>query len=224
MPSVKTIITSKYQKVAIEIAQRIVEGKYEVGETIKSRSTIASNFGVSPETARKAINVLVDLEILEVKQGKGSKVISKEKAEEFLAQYDSEKSIKTLSTDIISTINHQKQEMDRMKQMIHAFMNQVSVAKKHYPFRPYELTVTGKSKTGQSLSELNIWHQTGATIIAIQHGPTLMLSPGPYATVEIDDIVYFVGDDSVLTRVNSFFNDEPIDITAETIETLVAED
>lgn len=223
MPRAENIITSKYQKVAIEIAQRIVDGKYEVGEKIKSRSTIASNFGVSPETARKAINVLVDLEILEVKQGSGSKVISKENAANFLSQYDSIKSIKTLSTDIIATINHQKQEMDRMKHMIHAFMNQVSVAKKHYPFRPYELTVTGTDKTGKSLSELNIWHQTGATIIAIQHGPTLVLSPGPYASIEKDDILYFVGDDSALTRVDSFFNDEPLEVTTETIDALSEE-
>lgn len=206
MPKVETIVTAKYQKVALQIAQRIVDDKYKVGEKLKSRSTIASNFGVSPETARKAINVLVDLDILEVRQGSGSVVVSKQKAEDFLEQFDSSNNIKTLSKDIIATINHQKKSMDQMKEMIHAFMNQASLAKKHYPFRPYELTVTGTSKVGQTLGELNIWHQTGATVIAIQHEETLVLSPGPYATVEEGDLLYVVGDDQVLLRIDAFFN------------------
>ncbi|MGT2895232.1 GntR family transcriptional regulator [Streptococcus entericus] len=208
MPKVENIVTSKYQKVALEIAGRIADGKYQVGEKLKSRSTIASNFGVSPETARKAINVLVDLGILEVRQGSGSKIISKEKAEEFITQFDSENNIKTLSKDIIATINYQKKAMDSMKQMIHAFMNQASLAKKHYPFRPYELTVTGTSKLGQSLADLNLWHQTGATIIAIQHEENLILSPGPYETIQAEDILYVVGDDQVLARVDAFFNQD----------------
>ena len=218
MPKVESIITAKYQKVALEVAQRIVDGKYKVGEKIKSRSTIASNFGVFPETARKAINVLVDLDILEVKQGSGSIVLSKEKAEEFIEQFDSTNNIKSLSRNIIATINHQKQEMDTMKKMIHAFMNQSSLAKKHYPFRPYELTVTGPDKIGKSLSELNIWHQTGATIIAIQHKETLTLSPGPYASIKENDILYFVGDDQVLTRMDAFFNEESLESLEDSME------
>lgn len=208
MPKVENIVTSKYQKVALEIAGRIAEGKYQVGDKLKSRSTLASNFGVSPETARKAVNVLMDLGILEVRQGSGSRVISKEKAEEFIDQFDSENNIKTLSKDIIASINHQKKSMDSMKQMIHAFMNQASLAKKHYPFRPYELTITGTSRVDQTLEELNIWHQTGATVIAIQHEENLVLSPGPYETVKAEDILYIVGDDQVLARVDSFFNAE----------------
>lgn len=206
MPRAENIVTSRYQQVALEIAGRIADGHYKVGDKLKSRSTLAGNFGVSPETARKAINILVDLEILEVRQGSGSTVISKERAEEFVEQFDSETNIKTLSKDIITTINHQKKGMDQMKQMIHAFMNQAALAKKHYPFRPYELTVTGRANLGKTLAELNIWHQTGATVIAIQKDKTLTLSPGPYATVDRDDIVYFVGDDQVLARMHSFFN------------------
>jgi len=70
----------RYQQIAVEIAERIVENRYQVGEKIHARSTLASNFNVSPETARKAINVLVDLEIMEVHHGSGAYVASREKA------------------------------------------------------------------------------------------------------------------------------------------------
>lgn len=67
----KRILLPRYQQVAVEIAERIADNRYQVGEKIHARSTLASNFNVSPETARKAINVLVDLGIMEVRHGSG---------------------------------------------------------------------------------------------------------------------------------------------------------
>ncbi len=58
--SKKEVAFPRYQQIAVAIAERIVDGKYPIGSKIYARSTLASNFNVSPETARKAINVLVD--------------------------------------------------------------------------------------------------------------------------------------------------------------------
>jgi len=82
----RMISSPRYQKVAIGIAQRIVDGKFPLGQKIKSRSTLASYFNVSPETARKAINVLADLDIVSVRQGSGVIVISRDKAIEYIAK------------------------------------------------------------------------------------------------------------------------------------------
>ena len=59
--SKKEVAFPRYQQIAVAIAERIVDGKYPIGSKIYARSTLASNFNVSPETARKAINVLVEL-------------------------------------------------------------------------------------------------------------------------------------------------------------------
>ncbi len=75
----KNLTLPRYQEIAVEIAERIVENRYQVGEKIYARSTLASNFNVSAETARKAINVLVDLEIMEVQQGSGTYVASRDR-------------------------------------------------------------------------------------------------------------------------------------------------
>lgn len=92
----KEITSSKYQKIAISVAQRIANGEYEVGEKLKSRTTIASTFNVSPETARKGLNILADLKILTLKHGSGAIVLSKERAIEFINQYESTHSIAVL--------------------------------------------------------------------------------------------------------------------------------
>ena len=70
------VYESRYQQIAVEMAEKIAEGWYEVGDRITSRSTIATTFHVSPETARKAMQVLVDMGIVTVKQAvNGSGVV-----------------------------------------------------------------------------------------------------------------------------------------------------
>lgn len=200
------IVTSRYQKVAVGIAQRIVEGKYAVGEKLKSRSTIASNFNVSPETARKAINVLVDLDIMTVKQGSGTIVLSKEKAAEFLEQYEATSSARVLQREIRDSVLRQKKEMEVMTGLLESLLSQSAAVREKFPFTPFELEIPESGQhLGKSLSDLNLWHQTGATVVAIRHQEQLLLSPGPYAVIEAGDILYFVGDELTLPRMKNIF-------------------
>ncbi|MBJ8325547.1 GntR family transcriptional regulator [Streptococcus pacificus] len=200
------LINSRYQKVAIGIAQRIADGKFSVGEKIKSRSTIASTFNVSPETARKAINVLVDLDILEVRQGSGAFVISKENAIAYMKQFNISNSLKSLGHDIQNNLKKQKKEMDRLSNLVQNLLEQSSLLKKEFPFEPYELTVGDFSNHGKSLQELNIWQHTGATVIAIKKQGQLILSPDPYTLLNKDDSVFFVGDEMSFLRMQHFIN------------------
>ena len=56
--SPKTDHESRYQQLASDIASRIAEGSYQVGDKIFARSSLASQYQVSSETARKAVCVL----------------------------------------------------------------------------------------------------------------------------------------------------------------------
>lgn len=94
--NMQSIKNSRYQQIAVALAKQIADGKYSIGEKIKARSTIASNFNVSPETARKAINLLVDLEIVTVQHGSGVTVTSKEAAQLFLKKFESTNSLQEL--------------------------------------------------------------------------------------------------------------------------------
>lgn len=203
----RMISNPRYQKVAIGIAQRIVDGKYQIGEKIKSRSTLASNFNVSPETSRKAINVLADLDIVEVRQGSGVRVISKERAKEFLEQFEATSVLKETALDIQKSFDKQKEEMGHLKQLLDQFLSQSSLVHKKFPFEPFELTLDQDSdNVEKTLAELNFWHQTGATIVALKSKEELLLSPGPYATLRKGDTIYFVGDELAFSRVKTFFD------------------
>lgn len=201
------VTTSKYQKIAVSVAQRIASGEYEVGEKLKSRTTIASTFNVSPETARKGLNILADLNILTLKHGSGAIVLSKEKAIEFINQYESTHSIAVIKEEIRQNIRHQQEGMEELSSLVNDFLMQSQNISKQFPLAPYEIIVNKDTDHfGKSIGVLNLWHQTGATVVAIEHEGQFLISPGPYAVIEKGDHIYFVGDESVYSRMKNFFN------------------
>ncbi len=202
----KRVSLPRYQQIAVEIAERVVEGRYTVGEKIHARSTLASNFNVSPETARKAINVLVDLEIMEVRHGSGAYVSSKENAQKFVEKYRNVQSVKEIQQEIVDGIDRQRQELANFSELLEALVNQTKQVHDISPFIPYELKITEKAlHLEKSIVELNIWQVTGATVVAIQTETELLLSPGPYAKLSIGNIVYFVGSELSFQRMENFF-------------------
>ena len=46
---------------------------------------------------------------------------------------------------------------------------------------------------GRSIGALKFWQSTGGTVVAIRRGPTVILSPGPYAELYAGDVVVLVG-------------------------------
>jgi K+/H+ antiporter YhaU regulatory subunit KhtT len=205
----KKITRPKYQQIAVDIAQRIVEKRYEEGEKLHARSTLASNFSVSPETARKAINVLVDLEIMEVRHGSGAYVASREKAQQFLAQFKDVQTMQEIKVDLIDSVKRQQEELNNFTGLLDHLVAQTKKVHNMTPFLPYELLLTEQAQhLEQSISELNVWHETGATVVAIQQAEQLLLSPGPYAKFSAGNTIYFVGSEVVLQRMNNFFYPE----------------
>lgn len=206
MTEKKKTVRPRYQQIAVELAERIVEERYTVGEKLHARSTLASNFNVSPETARKAINVLVDLGIMEVRHGSGAYVASKKKAQDFLTQYQDVQSIQEVKQEILASVAKQKQELENFSDLLDLLVAQTKKVHNIVPFIPYELVLTAKAAAlGATISELNIWHETGATIVAIKRAEELILSPGPYSVFAAGDVLYFVGNELALQRMTKFF-------------------
>ena len=202
----KKLTVPRYQQIAVELAQRIVDKRYHEGEKLHARSTLSSNFNVSPETARKAINVLVDLGIMEVRHGSGAYVASREKAQAFLAQYHDVSSIQEIKQDILQSVERQQQELENFSALLDTLVNHTKRTKQTAPFLPYEIKLDKNARhLNESIGELNIWQETGATVVALQHDDRLLLSPVPYAKFEVGETVFFVGEELVFQRMEHFF-------------------
>lgn len=207
MPNRKMIKASKYQQIAVGVAQRIASGEYEVGERIKSRSTLSSMFGVSPETTRKALNILADLHIVSVKHGSGAIVLSKEKAIDFLENFEMTNSLNTQKDRILQKISDQEKNLQELKGLVSVYLDQTKRVQKKYPLEPYGLKLTEDSEVlGKTLAELQVWHQTGAVVVGIERDEHLLISPSPYQTFEKNDLVYFVGEELSYSRMKHLFN------------------
>ena len=116
----KYIYESRYQQIAVELAQKIAEGWYSVGEKLNARSTLASNYNVSPETARKAVNILVDLGIVTIRQGSGTYVASREKAHLFVERYQNTVSMQERTPDTIRTKKNRGRRKQKLRQKLYA--------------------------------------------------------------------------------------------------------
>lgn len=207
--SSKRVTLPRYQQIAVEIADRIVEGRYKVGQKIHARSTLASNFSASSETARKAINVLIDLGIMEAQQGSGTYVSSKENAQIFVEKYKNVQSIQEIRQDLLDSVQRQREELDNFSESLDALVNQTKKVHDISTFVPFELKLTSEAQElERSVSDLHIWQKTGATIVGIQTDKELLLSPGPYAKLSAGNTIYFIGNELSMQRMKQLFYPE----------------
>ncbi|PWJ50474.1 TrkA C-terminal domain-containing protein [Faecalicatena contorta] len=201
----KTVVLPVYQRIAADIAAKIVEKKYVVGEKIYSRSSIASQYSVSAETARRAICILSDLEIVSTTKGSGVTILSYEKAAQFLQRFHNTQTISNLKKELLERISEQKKELDALGEQVVSLVEKSERFQEIHPFTPFEIKVPeGKDCIGKTLSNLNFWQSTAATVIAIQREETLLISPGPYVSLSEGDLLYFIGDETSFERVQDF--------------------
>lgn len=194
-----------YQKIAADIASKIADKKYLVGDKIYSRSTIASQYAVSPETARKAIGILADLEIVSTAKGSGVTILSYEKAVKFLQQFNDVKTIQNYKKELLDNIANQKKGLDLLTDKVTSLIDSTNRFRMLHPFTPFEFEIDPSLPcVGKTLSELHFWQHTAATVIAIRRKDTTLISPGPYAALVEHDIIYFIGDELSPERVRAY--------------------
>lgn len=78
----------QYEQIAEDIARRIVEGRLVTGDKLFGRSVMSSEYGVSPETIRRAFRLLADMQVIEIKPQSGASVLSLDSAKRYLERID----------------------------------------------------------------------------------------------------------------------------------------
>ncbi|KYG91791.1 GntR family transcriptional regulator [Metasolibacillus sp. FSL H7-0170] len=195
----------RYQTIAEDIAAKIVEKKYIIGEKIYARSSLASQYGVSAETARRAIAVLQDLEIVEATKGSGVVITSYENAVKLIQRLEGVQTVRELQTALQQSIENQINDLVALQQTAKELINRTERFRSIDPFVPFQLEITSSCPyLSRNLSEINFWQNTHATIVAIRNNENLILSPGPYATLNTGNVIYFIGDDEAIVKVKDF--------------------
>lgn len=195
----------RYQQIAADVAVKIAEGYYSEGEKIYVRSSLSSQYGVSSETARRAISALADLKIVEVTKGSGVLIKSKEKAIDFVKKFNEISQMSHLKKQILAGLDSQIKQNNEIKTMVSELVYKTERFRAVNPFTPFEIEINDTANyLGKNLSEINFWHNTTATVIAIKREDKIIISPGPYAVITIGDILCYIGDENCLDRVRNF--------------------
>jgi len=199
------ISSPKYQMIAADIAAKIVDGHYQIGEKIYARSSLASQYGVSSETARRAICVLSHLKIVESTKGSGVVIKSYENAIKYVKQYQNIRGLNKIKRDITNSVNRQKEEIKNIDNLLTTLIDSTDRYNSVNPFIPYQVKVTADATClNKSIGDTSFWHNTSATIIAVERNKSMIISPGPYTVFTEDDLIYFVGDENCYERVYKF--------------------
>ena len=161
---------------------------------------------MSPETARKAIIVLVDLEIVKAKHGSGFYVASKEKAQDFVTQYQDVQTIAEIKEELLDSVAKQKEELTHFSSILDTLVEQTKRFDSFNPMNPYSLVLTEEAAYLEAtISEMN-FGKTLRQRLSPSNTKKNFWSHGPYAKISLNDTLYFVGhDESTLQRVQNFF-------------------
>jgi len=200
----------RYVRISIDVANRIVSEDFKENQKIKGRSTLAGEYNVSPETIRRAMALLSDMEVVEVLHNSGVIIKSKEKALEFLSKFSSKENIDYLRSDLNKLISGRNKINDEIQEKIDLILEQSFIFKTSKIIQQHEYQIEkGSWIIGKMISEVKFWQNTGATILGVKKGKEIIVSPGPYFAFEEGENIIFVGNDNVYMRVENFIENNP---------------
>ncbi len=190
-------VDPRYVEIAKDLAKKIEIETIKVDDVLKGRTLLSSEYNVSSETIRKAINILASEHIVRVKHGYGVIVISKENASKFLKKMQETSVDNTLveeTNDLIKKRNELNEEISKNIALLVKKTSNTSV--KDIEF--HELTITDDCWViNQTIGDVYFYNYTEATIVAIKRGDKLIVSPGPDFTFIANDVLIVVGKDNL---------------------------
>ena len=195
----------RYIKISIDVALRICKGKLLVGDKLRGRSILASEYNVSPETIRKAMKLLEDKGVVNVNKGSGIIIRSREKAFEFTESFKDKETLKSIRCNIRSLLEERRMLDRKIEENYNKAMDHLYRFKDSQLIEHIEIKINEKCKhIGKSIGQTKFWHNTGATILGIRRGDNIYISPGPYWEFESGDVLLIVGDEGVLKRTEQY--------------------
>ena len=191
----QTVVPSQYLQIALDLARRIAKGELPEGSRIYGRSVMASEYNVSPETIRRALRLLADMKVVEVKPQSGAVVLSADSARRYIENFEESADVRALRQQLKELMAEYADLSRRLSDTVTALVkSRDTFAAAGEPLPNYEVPVPkGSPLIGQSIGALKFWQSTGGTIVAIRRGQTVILSPGPYAELYDGDVIVLVG-------------------------------
>ncbi|MEA5059863.1 MAG: TrkA C-terminal domain-containing protein [Candidatus Pelethousia sp.] len=202
---------SIYAKIAYDIAARIASGELAEGTRFSGRSLMGSSYHVSQETIRRAMKLLSDMGIIEIRQNSGAQVASREKAAAYLEKRRLGRDMHALKAEL-RTMTEQRTALDsRIDKLISEILDLNDRFEKSNPLRNYEFQLGEHSPMlGCTIRECDFRRNTGALIVALKRGEEILLPPDPDTPLSRGDILVTAGSPLSAIHAEALIKGEPL--------------
>ncbi len=196
-----------YLQVAYDIASKIASGALAEQERFSGRSLMSSQYGVSPETIRRALRLLSDMGIIAVQEKVGSQVVSKRRAVEYVEDYEMRRDLMALKGELKELMTQRSQIDARIGDMVDQITDLSDRFRSSDRLRTYEFVVSEDAAIeGKSIGDLDFRKRTSATIVAVRRDAEILLSPPPQTVLRQQDRLVIACDVTDVDGVASFMN------------------
>lgn len=188
---------SRYLEIACDIVNKIVDGTYKEGTILRGRSILAAEYATSPETIRKAMNILAKEKIVVVRHGVGVFVDSKFAANEFKNKMGKQEDLIDKEKNVKKLLEEKKKIDEQLNDVV---LSMISSYRFHTneSIKFSELVIAKSSWViDHSIGDIYFWNYTEATIVAVSRNGKIYTSPGPDFVLLADDILILVGKDEL---------------------------
>ena len=198
----------QYMRIAVSVAGRIADGQLAEGEKLSGRSKLSSEYQVSPETIRKSVQLLRDMQVVTVKEQSGVYVRSAENAKRYLQMVGEKNELRQKKQRLRALLAQQEAVARQVSELCGSILDDsVQPEQAAEQLKTFSCRVPQDwPDAGKALGSLHFWQATGATVVAIARADALTVSPGPYAELRSEDRILFVGDHEACEAVARFFS------------------
>lgn len=183
-----------YEQIALDLAARIVRGDLKEGEILSGRSVLSSEYSVSPETIRRALNLLSDYDCVKILSHRGVMIQKKGHAVKYLEASSSMQDVSELRYQL-GVLMEKRQALDReIETLLDTLIDMNSRFSFSNPSKRFELEIEeGAALVGESIASSSFYQKTKMTIIAVYREGNLFLSPDPKFVFKAKDVLNLVG-------------------------------
>lgn len=197
---------ARYLSIAYQLAKRIANGEIQVGMKLSGRTLLSSEYQVSSETVRKAINTLKTFGVVSVKDRSGIVVLSKLAAENYIERYIAQKKDRKLIQEAADAMKELSTLETKIQTLMRRFISATRTG--FFPFDFFAVTLDDSmSHLGFTLGSLNLRQTTKALVIGYEKEGIFYQNPDPSLVLEEGLVLYMLGDHVTQEKVDQFFHE-----------------
>jgi len=197
---------ARYLSIAYQLAKKIANGELEVGMKLSGRTLLSSEYQVSSETVRKAINTLKTFGVVSVKERSGITVLSKLAAENYIERYIAQKEDRNLILEATQAMKELSDLESKIQHLMRRFISATRTG--FFPFDFFAVTLDASmDHLGKTLGDINLRQTTKALVIGYEKEGIFYQNPDPNLVLEDKMVLYMLGDQVTQEKVDQYFHE-----------------